>query len=245
MFSFDFGAVRETSSRAFVDLDDDEDFEEIPEKTFTNSFDMKHVTPSTIILTTTRMAEAFVHTHLSLNENSATLGKISTSSGDQIATYTEVSENIVNCNVNEHLLTPNDFNNFATAFCDAVPLETKIIILHSKTEPLASQFEDRSIIRCLKSKAWSNGNIGLPLEQPNVLGGVSAAVLTLSELKNHEAFLICCFSPVPDIDSMSLNGYRQFIPNVGIKELSLLDQHVIQSRLKGLYNKPSSNLLYI
>ena len=118
---------------------------------------------------------AFVHTHLSSEEKHATLGKILTSSGDQIATYTKVSESIVNCNVNEHLLTPNDFNNFATIFCDAVAPETKILIFHSKTEPLASQFDDRSIIRCLKSTAWNIGNLGLTLEQPNVLGGVSAA----------------------------------------------------------------------
>lgn len=28
----DFGATKEASSRAFIDLDDDEDYEDIPEK---------------------------------------------------------------------------------------------------------------------------------------------------------------------------------------------------------------------
>ena len=126
---------------------------------------------------------AFVHSHLSLEEKNATLGKIVTSDGDEIATYTKVSENIVNCNVNERLLTPNDFNKFANVFCDAVAQETKIIIFHSKTEPMMSQFGDNSIIRCLKSTAWNTGNIGFTLEQPNVIGGVSAAGLYLSSLK--------------------------------------------------------------
>ena len=71
---------------------------------------------------------AFVDSHLSLEEKNTTIGKIVTSDGDEIATYTKVSENIVNCNVNERLLTPNDFNKFANVFCDAVAQEMKIII---------------------------------------------------------------------------------------------------------------------
>ena len=126
---------------------------------------------------------AFVHSHISLEEKNATLGKIVTSDGDEIATYTKVSENIVNCNVNERLLTPNDFNKFANVFCDAVAQETKIIIFHSKTEPMMSQFGDNSIIRCLKSTARNTGNFGFTLEQPNVIGGVSAAGSYLSSLK--------------------------------------------------------------
>jgi hypothetical protein len=32
MFSLEFGATRESGSRAFIDPDDDEDYEDIPEK---------------------------------------------------------------------------------------------------------------------------------------------------------------------------------------------------------------------
>ena len=32
MFSLEFGVPKETSSRAFIDLDDDEDYEDVPEK---------------------------------------------------------------------------------------------------------------------------------------------------------------------------------------------------------------------
>ena len=32
MFSLEFGATKESGSRAFIDPDDDEDYEDIPEK---------------------------------------------------------------------------------------------------------------------------------------------------------------------------------------------------------------------
>ena len=128
-----------------------------------------------------------------MEEKSTTLGQILTSSGDQIATYTKVSETIINCNVNERLLTPNDYNKFATIFCDAIAPETKIMILHSKTEPCVSNFDDRSIIRCLKSTAWNIGELGFTLEQPNILGGVSAAGLYYHFFTFWKVWYCLCF----------------------------------------------------
>jgi len=245
MFSLEFGAPKETSSRAFIDLDDDEDYEDIPEKTFVDTYAAEKMSNSVVILTTTKMAQEFIRTHLRLEDKEIQVGKIHTTDGDQIATYTKISDGIVNCNVTECLLTPNDVNNFTSTFFDGIGPETKIIIFHSKTEPFSSHYENSSIVRCLKSSTWNQGGPFPLLEQPNVLGGVLAAVLTLSELKHQPALLMCCYSSTSEIDSLSLSGFRDTIATIGLKELSLLDQNVIKSRLKNLQQKPPSNLLYI
>ena len=117
-----------------------------------------------------------MHTHLTREEKGNPVGKIQTEEGDQIATYTKISETIVSCNVNERLLTPNDVNNFASVFFDGIGHETKIVILHTTTEPFGSHHcDDGTLIRCLKSTAWNVGGSFPILEQPNILGGVSAA----------------------------------------------------------------------
>ena len=118
----------------------------------------------------------FVHTHLTKEDKGKPVGKIQTEEGDQIATYTKISETIVSCNVNERLLTPNDVNNFASTFFNGIGHETKIVILHTTTEPFGSHHcDDGTLIRCLKSTAWNVGGSFPILEQPNILGGVSAA----------------------------------------------------------------------
>jgi hypothetical protein len=246
MFSLEFGATKESGSRAFIDPDDDEDYEDIPEKTFVDTYILEKKSNSVVILTTTKMAQEFVHTHLKREDKGKPVGKIQTEEGDQIATYTKISETIVSCNVNERLLTPNDVNNFASVFFNGIGHETKIVILHTTTEPFGSHHcDDGTLIRCLKSTAWIVGGSFPILEQPNILGGVSAAVLTLSELKQQAALLVCCFSTTSEIDSLSLGGFRNTLSSIGIKELSLLDQDVIKSRLKDLHQKPPSNSLYI
>merc|ERR1712156_544509 len=124
-------------------------------------------------------------------------------------------------------------------------LETKLIILHSKIGPFGSNFDDcSSVIRCLKSTSWNFGGTAKMLEQPQVLGGLSAAALTLAELKHQAALLVCCFSPTSDIDSVSLRGFSKTISNINLKKelpddaLSFLPQDVIKSRLKKLHQRP-------
>ena len=78
------------------------------------------------------------------------------------------------------------------------------------------------------------------LNQPSFI-----SVLTLAELKDLSAVLLCSFSPSKEVDSVNLLGfYKAFSGN--LKEIiPLQTKATISSRLKKHQQQQPPNLLYI
>ncbi|XP_043556124.1 proteasome assembly chaperone 1 [Chiloscyllium plagiosum] len=98
-------------------------------------------------------------------------------------------------------------------------------------------------LRALKTSAFQETPHCVLLEQPNVLSGLPAAVLSYCQVKQIPAVLYHCYSDVTTIDSLTIEGFRPVLACKGlssfVKDTSrsaeilkqLVDMNKIQSNL--------------
>jgi hypothetical protein len=174
---------------------------------------------------------------LSTEDKPEAIGAIRTSQ-QAVANYFAVNDNLVCCHVDETGLTMNDLDNFAQVIFAGLAPGVEMYILHSEARPSAS-------FGCLKSSAWTQA---LPekhrLRQPSLVTGVSAALLTLAELRQVQALLVSCSPDSRELDSVSLSGFKAAFH--ALSEMKLQEANVIKARLQRLHQAHSlKNLLYI
>ena len=202
-----------------------------------------------LFVSTSNLAAAFVKVHFAEQEMPDIVGTIKSNEGCVIAQFYSISEQIILCQVDSNSMSVDEVNQIGTKIIEVCPKNCAIAILASESivnyHQEKSSEEDSFILRKVQNSHWkSTPKVGCPLlEQPNVIGGISAAILTISELQGLPCILIVQYSSSNLIDSQNMEGYNIIKENVKSFCKPVLNQE-IQKRYKNLASRAPSNFLY-
>jgi len=104
--------------------------------------------------------------------------------------------------------------------------------------------EDSSIVRYLSSKSFKHSNIVSRLEVPNILTGLSAAILSISIVKGFGCYLLVNYVDMLTPDSISLQAFNNIHKLQQLQASSLQKPNIAEAlKNKRLNNLP--NNLYL
>ena len=211
---------------------------------------MKNDSLKYLFVSTSNLTAAFVKVHFAEKEMPDIVGTIKATDGCEVAKFYSISDQIILCNVDSNSVSIDEVNLIGTKITDVCPKNgCAIAILTS--ESIVNYHQDKSseddsfILRKVQNSHWkSTSKVCCPLlEQPNVIGGIPAAILTISELQSVPCILIVQYSTSNLIDSQNMEGYNIIKENVKSFCKPILDQE-IQKRYKNLASRAPSNFLY-
>ena len=192
---------------------------------------------------------AFVKVYLAEDDELACIGNLKVvESGNIIAKYYSVFEHALLCTVESNFVSMDEVNDIAKKVLEICSIKCRVIVLHS--DNIANYHKERSevytsLMRHLKSSHWITSLKLCPLlEQPNVIGAIPAALLTLCELEGRSGCILIQYAISNNIDSSTMEGY-DVIKKELQKQCELkVDKSQIQTRLKRLTNSVANNVLY-
>ena len=100
-------------------------------------------------------------------------------------------------------------------------------------------------VRCLKSSSWTYKTNCKKLEQPNILGGIPAAVLTQKECNLGPCLAVVNYTEVETTDSLTLKGFHDVffkLEPVAKNSVKPVPPATSTSRLKKLYEEEKGNI---
>jgi len=216
-----------------------------------------------LIITTTNLAKNFVEVYITPKDNNGTvIGQITEKehlpnvSNDinseniktkVVAKLYQISDDVIHCNVDQ--IQADDLNNFIDALFNAdliqVSKSIKVAILSSDhvTNFQCNAYlntDDVPIKRCLIVSP-NQESITQPcerLEQPNVVNGVPASVLTECKFRNIPCLLLVSFVDSHSPDSITLSGFMPLFKVSEFSNVKKTSKDTSNERLKSLYSKP-------
>jgi len=248
--------------------DDSFDDEELAERSYclTSNFSEYHGTLQLLIITSTDLAKHFVDVYIApkcADDGNVEIGQITEKEQlannapnslepkniheRKVAKFYRISDTVLHCNVKE--IPADDLNNFSDVLFGSeiskLSKDIKVAVLSSDhlTNFQSVDFNtlDAPLTRCLVLSPSKN-QISPPckrLEQPNVIKGVPASVLTECKFKEIPCLHLINYVDTQSPDSITLSG---FIPLFNVSEFSQIKKcpnNTSNERLKRLYNKPN------
>jgi len=146
----------------------------------------------------------------------------------------------------EQELKHQEFLNLANKMMSIMDKGCQIICLtarHISEYRVEEQnIEDSSIVRCLASKSFKHSNIVNRLEVPNILTGLSAAILSISIVKGFDCYLLVNYVDMLTADSISLDGFNTIHKLQQLQASSLVKPNIAEALKTKKINNISNNL---
>jgi len=255
-------------SRGLNDLDsDDEDLDIQNKKSYEVhiSGELKNV--ELLVVTDTKISRDFIQVYLDIKEevgqvteatetaptddNEEALKSVRT-----IAKLSQIAPQICHCDFSNE--PTSDFvNQVAEKLMSKFPSPNlSVIVLTSKN---VSQYQNSNddigtvpevVTKWLKTSKWPTSRLKPDdrLELPNIVGGLSAAILTRAEFTSKPGCLLVSYTDVDTSDSLTLKGFLQTFFKLGeVENLSLVpvSTQVSTSRLKTLFERQERGQIFM
>eukprot|EP00088_Acartia_fossae_P059050 TRINITY_DN6965_c0_g1_i11.p1 TRINITY_DN6965_c0_g1~~TRINITY_DN6965_c0_g1_i11.p1 ORF type:complete len:243 (-),score=39.15 TRINITY_DN6965_c0_g1_i11:191-919(-) len=186
-----------------------------------------------------------VYTQLCFN-NIQACGEILGKSSDKEVSFGKIFRGsnwtVVTC---EHDLKQQEFLNLGNTILGLMDKGCQIICLtarHISEFRVEEMIEDESVVRCLSSKSFPATDAVKRLEIPNLLTGLSAAILSIAIVKGLPCFLLVNYVDLFTPDSMTLQGYQSIFKLKCLQESSLEKPNVSEALKSRQLFRPSNNL---
>nr|ALS04513.1 proteasome assembly chaperone 1 [Acartia pacifica] len=101
---------------------------------------------------------------------------------------------------------------------------------------------DESVVRCLASKSFPQSDSTKMLEVPNILTGLSAAILSISVVKDYPCYLLVNYVDLFTPDSISLQGFQDMYQLKSVQGSSLKKPNIAEALKAKQFFKNTSNL---
>jgi len=113
-------------------------------------------------------------------------------------------------------LSPEDFYSFSSTILDILPNDVHVSILTSvsisdfKCDVHVSEL-NAPIIRVLTTTSFQDNISYVKLEQPNILSGISAGILTACDIRGIKAAACIVYSSSMELDTAAVGCFSQFL----------------------------------
>jgi len=138
----------------------------------------------------------------------------------------QITEDVLLCSCSP-TLSPEDFYSFSSTVLNILANQVQVLVL---TTVSLSDFKsdvhpnelDGPITRVLKTTSFKDSINCLPLEQPNILSGISAGILSACDIRGIPAAACIVYSSSMELDTGVVNGFSKFLSTLGgIKHLKI------------------------
>jgi len=238
MASF-FGEVVTGSCRYF----DDEDDEEVL-RTFSLSTTNLSAEPKLLILAEGKLPAVYMKLCTKTQEVASVVGAFEGKSTKVGSIYRGSNWTVVTC---EGDLKMGEYTPLATLLLTTlVEPSTNILCLTARhISEYRGDWEEDNVVRCLTTHQFPTQTAIKRLEVPNLLTGLSAALVSLAAVKGLPAALVVNYVEVMDADSLSLSGFDAIHKLTGVNQAGLTRQNNIAHALKSLNQFANPSNLYM
>jgi len=105
-------------------------------------------------------------------------------------------------------LTEKIFQSFNSPKLTVVVLTSRNLVQYQKNSNMSDSELPEYLTRGLKTSCWTDPSPCQRLEQPNIVGGIPAAILTEREFGGKPCYLIVNYTEVDTTDSITLKGFH-------------------------------------
>jgi len=248
--------------------DDDNLDEDLTERSYclNSNFSEYNGSLQLLIVTSTKLAKHFVDVYIApknSDNSSVEVGQIIEKEklannepdglepkdvqGRTVARFYRISDTVLHCNVEE--LHADDLNTFSDVLFNAelskISKDLKVAVLSSdhltNFQSLDFNTLDAPLSKCLIFSPIQN-LLNPPcdrLEQPNVIKGVPASVLTECKFKEIPCLLLINYVDTQTPDSITLSGFTPLFNVSEFSQIKKCPNNTSNERLKRLYNHPN------
>jgi len=127
------------------------------------------------------------------------------------------------------------------------PSSAKLVCLTSRhiSEYRGEGESDEGVVRCLSTKPFPSISTVKRLEVPNILTGLSAAILSVSAVKSIAASLLISYVDTLVVDSLTLHGFERVHELPCLQQAGLSKPANLSTALKKLKPNTISSNLYM
>lgn len=261
------GDLGERPSRGLNDLDSDDDEMDVCQnkKSYEVQASAKLGDVEVVVLTDTKISRDFIQVYLDVSKQ---VGQIiettealpdeneeATRSVKTIAKLSQITPQLCHCHFSS-LPASNHVNEVAEKLLiNFANPKISVVLLTSKsvTEYQCADDNDAPevVTKWLKTSKWPVAGSLKPderLQLPNIVGGVSAALLTQAEFTAKPGCMLVSYTDVDSSDSLTLGGFLDTFFKLGpVKALALapVSAKVSASRLKTIFEKQERGQIFM